>query len=301
MATQRLPDLPSDEIVRAQPVSERRVQSLFDNYLRERQLTRTTEMLFARAGALELKHLPAPEDVGDFGFKAIVSKQSFLEGVDSLIVSAQGWAIGQEDFLLKYFGENLLDAVNGYVGEQVVRDASAILRALEEMADELRGQGFVPSSYVVTGSMGQALFEELRRATQNPWNWYRQVNHSEGRAAHRFVGVHAGIPFIAIESVRTPMLFAVDLARFGTLTRYGNGQNYDPEFEVKAFTDDEARDVLARQPNLIPEPRPERGNESERIRELQLRVGLELWETFKLDVKDPAAVLARPLVDPDDQ
>ena len=297
IATQHLPDLPSDEIVRAQPVSERRVRNLFDNYLRERQLTRTTEMLFARVGALDFKHLPAPEDVGDFGFKAIVSKHSFLEGVNSLIVSAQGWAMGQEDFLLKYFGENLLDAVNGYVGEEVVRDASAILSALKEMAVELRGQGLEPSAFAVTGSTGQALFEELRRATQNPWNWYRQVNHSASRATHRFIGVHEGIPFIAIESVRAPMLFAVDLARFGTLTRFGKGPNYDPEFEVNPFTDDAARDELARQPNLILEPRPERGNESERIRQLRLRVGLELWETFKLDVQDPAAVVARPLVD----
>lgn len=301
MATQRLPDLPSDEIVRSQPVSERRVRNLFDNYLRERQLTRTTEMLFARVGALALKHLPAPEDVGDFGFKAIVSKHSLLEGVHSLIVSAQGWAMGQEDFLLKYFGENLLDAVNGYVGEEVARNASAILRALEDMADELRGQGFEPSASVITGSTGQPLFEELRSATIDPWEWYSQVNGNAGRATHRFVGVHAGIPIIAIESVRTPMLFAVDLARFGTLTRYGKGQNYDPDFEVKAFTDDEARHVLARQPNLILAPPPDSGQDEERIRELQLRVGLELWETYQIDVKDPDAVIARPVADPVDE
>jgi len=135
-------------------------------------------------------------------------------------------------------------------------------------------------------------------ATVNPWAWYREQGVQMGRATHRFIGVHAGIPLVAIEAVRTPMLFAVDLARFATLTRYGVGPNFDPEFSVEAFTDETARKVLARQPNLILDPPPESGLDEERIRQLQLRVGLELWETYKLDVKDPDAVIARPLADP---
>src|SRR4051794_4057125 len=94
------------------------------------------------------------------------------------------------------------------------------------------------------------------------------------------------------------MLYAVDLAQFARLTRYGEGPKFGPELKVEPFSDDQARRALARQPNLILDPPPESGLDDERVRRLQLRVGLELWETYKLDVKDPYAVIARPLADP---
>ena len=240
---------------------------------------------------------PLPEEVGDFGFKTTMFKRSFIDGVNSLIVSAQGWAEGQEDFLLKYFGDSLLDAVEGRLGKEVDLEASAILGALGEMAAELREQGLVPSAFALTGSIGNLLYENVRLRFQNPWNWYQQLGVTEGRATYRFIGAHAGTPVIGIEGVRTPTLLAVDLTQFGTLTRYGEGPNFDPEFRVTAFSDEEARKVLVRQPNLIMEPTPASGREEERIRQLQLRVGLELWETYKLDVKDPSAVIGRPLAD----
>jgi hypothetical protein len=254
-------------------------------------------MLFARVGALERNHPPVPEEVGDFGFKAIVSKHSFIDGVNSLIVSAQGWAIGQEDFLLKYLGERLNEAIQGRLGPDVEQDDLAIRTAFNEMIEELRGQGYSPSTLVVTGSLSQPLYVALQVSIQNPWSWYRELG-VERRATHRFIGVHAGIPVVVIEAVRTPMLYAVDLAQFATLVRYGEGPDFDPEFRVTPFNDEEARKVLARQPRLILEPPPDSGEDEERVRQLQLRVGLELWETYKLDVKDPGAVIARPLADP---
>jgi len=298
MAVQRPSYELSDEEIRAQPVSELRVGRLFDNYLRERKLTRTTEMLFDRVDALEKKTPPIPERVGDFGFKATVFKRSFIDGVNSLIVSAQGWAEGQEDFLLKYFGESLRDAAEGRLGHEVDGEARAILSALEEVAEELREQGLGASAFAITGSIGNRLYEEVQKKLQNPWDWYRKLGTTDGRATYRFIGAYAGTPVVGIEAVRTPTLFAVDLAQFGTLTRYGEGPNFDPEFRVTAFSDEEARKVLIRQPNLILDPPPVPGNEIERIRQLQLRVGLELWETYKLDVKDPGAVIARPLAAP---
>ena len=118
MAIQRLPDLPSDEELRGLPVSESRVQRLLQKYLRERALTRTTEMLFDRVGALERlpMHRPLPEGAGEFGFKTLAYKRSFIDSINSLMVSEQAWAEGQEDFLLKYVGENLQVAVQDQLG-----------------------------------------------------------------------------------------------------------------------------------------------------------------------------------------
>jgi hypothetical protein len=280
-----------------QPVSEQRKDRLLENYLRERQLTRTTEMLFDRASALELRHPPAPAHVRDFGFKAIVFKHSFIDGVNSLIVSAQDWAIGQEDFLLQFLEEKLQKAVDGRLGVDVEREVAPILDALDEMATELRYKAYSPSAFVIAGSLGPSLYESLQQATQNPWDWYG-LTGTQRRATHRFIGVHAGIPVVATGASQHPALYAIDVEAFATLTRYGEKQDYRPEFRVAPFSDEEARDVLARQPSLILDPPPDSGQDEERVRQLQLRVGLELWETYKLDIKDPGAVIARPLADP---
>jgi hypothetical protein len=292
-----LVDSLDQEFIIQQPVSERRERNLRENYLRERQLTRTTEMIFDRVGALETEHLPPPDGVRDFGFKSIVFKHSFIDGISSLIVSARDWAVRQEDFLLRHLEEKLRGAVSGRLGTDVDRDPSSILDAFGGPAADLRGQGYSPSAFLVTGSLGQPLYEALQHNTQDPWAWYPWPGPNL-RATHRFVGAHAGIPIVAIEPSPEPRLYTVDLARFATLTRYGEGADFEPEFTVKPFTDDEARDVLARQPNLILDPPPGSGQDEERIRQLQLRVGLELWETYKLEVKDPGAVIARPLADP---
>jgi hypothetical protein len=301
MAIQSAPAFPTDDYIRQQPVSKEREQRLLANYLAERRLTRTTEMLFDRVGALRKESVPAPAPVGDFGFKVLVSKRSFVEGVASHIVSAREWAVGQEDFLLQYFEEKLRAAGVGRLGIDVERDVRSVLDALDQMTTELRARGFTPSGYVIAAQIGQELYrellQELKRATQDPWDWYTQPG-PHIRATHRFVGAFDNVPVVAIDATSLPAVYALDVVRFATLTRYGVGPDFDPEFRVEAFTDEAARNVLARQPNLILDPPPESGLEDERIRQLQLRVGLELWETYKLDVKDPGAVIARPLADP---
>ena len=92
----------------------------------------------------------------------------------------------------------------------------------------------------------------------------------------------------------TSDIYAVDLARFAILTRYGER----PVFGIEEFTERRAREILARQPRLILDPPPESGLEDERVRQLQLKVGLDLWETYELTVNDSNAVIGRPLVGP---
>ena len=143
--------------------------------------------------------------------------------------------------------------------------------------------------------LGQQLYDDLRKSLLRPGDV--RVNPPL-RSKHRVIGVHVetGAPVLDIAESPIPALYAVDLARFATLTRYGKGQDFEPEFRVEEFDETRARAILAQQPRLILEPPPESGLEEERIRQLRLRVGLELWETYDLTVKDPRAVIARPLV-----
>ena len=89
-------------------------------------------------------------------------------------------------------------------------------------------------------------------------------------------------------------MYVVDLASFAFLTRYGER----PEFAIQEFDEGRARNLLLENPRIISEPPPESGLEEARIRQLRLKVGLRLYETYDLEVRNPAAVLGRRLVGP---
>ena len=64
-------------------------------------------------------------------------------------------------------------------------------------------------------------------------------------------------------------MYAVDLARFATLTRYGEL----PEFNIEPFDEIQAREILKRQPRLILNRHPSQSWRTSAIRQLQLRSG----------------------------
>src|SRR5204862_7594873 len=111
-------------------------------------------------------------------------------------------------------------------------------------------------------------------------------------STYRLTGVHHGVPVLDTAESPEATLYAVDLSRFATLIRYRD----DSVPQIQTFGDDAAAEILRQQPRLIVTPSPESGLDQERIRQLQLRVGLEIWETYESVAKDPDAVLARPLV-----
>lgn len=299
VAVQRIADdISSEDFILTQPVSESRKQEFFDHYLAERQLTRTTEMAFGQAGVLRQlpKHV-APPSVRDSGFRIIVFKASFVDGVHSVLVSGQRFAMTMEEHLLTQLNGALQNATTDRLGDDISPDLSAFSSALDQMADDTLRRGGDVSLFVLAGQIGQELYDQFKATLQNPYQWYRERGITK-RAVHRFMGAHAGVPVLNIADSPTPTLYAVDLAQFGTLTRYGKGPDFLPEFHVYGFTAAEARTVLARRPRLIMDPPPESGDDDERIRQLRLRVGLELWETYDLKVHDdPRAVIGRPIVD----
>lgn len=300
MAIQRIADdTSSEDFILAQPVSERLVAEFLAYFLRERDLTRTTEMAFKQSGALKLLQKPAPPEVRDSGFRIIVFKASFVDGVHSVLVSGQRFATTLEEHLLRELNEALQKATTDRLGDDISPSVPSFIAALDQMTDGIQRRGGDVSLYVLAGQIGQELYDQFKERLQNPYAWYRERGIQK-RALHGFMGAYAGVPVLNIANSPTPTLYAIDLAQFATLTRYGEGQDFLPEFRVYAFSPDDAREVLARNPHLILDPPPDSGDEDERIRQLRLRVGLDLWETYDLKVKDPRAVLGRPIVDPAD-
>lgn len=86
----------------------------------------------------------------------------------------------------------------------------------------------------------------------------------------------------------------MDVGRFARLTRYGE----KPEFEVEEITPQRARELLSKNPNLVSNPPAGPQTEEERLRQLQLKVGLQLFETYELAVLEREAAASCPLVGP---
>jgi hypothetical protein len=280
-----------DDLILSSPVSEQRKTAFLSDFLAQRREAQAVEMLFERAGAFKLKQPPPPKDVESAGFRSIVFKGPFVEGSNWLTGSAWGYATAMERHLLRRLEEALREATIERIEASVERDARAIPRALSEMARELVGSGFQPSLFAFAGELGSQLYTDLTKEVIPDWDPRVQATL---RTTYRIVGMFAGVPIMDIPVSPMPAVYAVDLASFASLTRYGE----KPEFEVKEIDEERAREILARQPRLIMDPPPNSGLEEERIRQLQLRVSLDLWETYELTVKDPRAVVGRPLVGP---
>jgi hypothetical protein len=297
MATHRVRDLTADDdFIRRAPVSERRKEQFLWEYQAERRRVRTLEGLFERAGSLRLEALPPPTSALSVGVNAIVFKASFVEGANWLLPAAQPFAVAREEALLRHFDDQLRQATSDYRGATVHRNRTTISDALSALASELQRRDYAADVFVITGPLGQELYDDLTGVDLAPTTPSPGTQMSL-RNDYRLINTHDGIPILDIAESPTPSLYAVDLARFATLTRYSEDSDLTPEFAVRAFTDTTARDVLKRQPRLILDPPAESGMEDERVRQLQLRVGLELWETYRLDVHDREAVMARPLAD----
>jgi hypothetical protein len=290
-----------DTLILEGDISKRRKRQLLDEYLLERQRAQVVERLFDRVGAYIEKRLPAPETVKPFGFSAIVFKGPFVEGANWTHVNARHLARVQEDHLLRQLELTLRSAAIQRQEDAIFPSMRSIVAALDGMMHDLRWRGYEPSLLVLAGQIDQDVYDDLGNAVYSSGNWCHGLGLPHQAAQHladHLIGVHAEMPFLGIDESPTPMLYAVDLARFATLIRYGEPPEFGPKFDVREITADDARAILARQPKLILDPPPESGMEAERIREMQLRARLELWETYEIKVKDPNAVVARPLAEP---
>ena len=282
---------PEDELILRSPVSDRLKAEFFEDYLSQRRDIQVVEMLFERVGAFRLTQSAPPNHVDADGFRRIVFKGPLVEGANWF--QRRGWdfAVPMERRLLQRLAEALRSATDGRLAGEVTREAEALVLAFEDMTRELASLTYRPTLLAVAGDLGTQLYIDLTKKVTPDWD---PRVEAALRTTYRILGMYRDIPILEIPGGEEPAVYAVDLARFATLTRYGE----QPVFEIEEFTEDRAREILARQPRLILDPPPESGLDDERIRQLQLRVGLDLWEMYELTVKDPNAVIGRPLVGP---
>jgi ppGpp synthetase/RelA/SpoT-type nucleotidyltranferase len=266
------------------PVAEPLVSRFLEEYLSDWRQAGATDMLFRRAGALQVLTEDRP-DIG-IGYNALVPKGPFVEGSNWLPLPTWELAVGIEQQVALAFEGHLRAAVKGRFGDLVDRDPAAMIAAADMMIDELQSAGYSPSAIVIAGRPSTGIAVALTDLVTPDWELDGVLS-----TTFHILGMHRDLPIFEMDHPGPPALYVVDLDRFGSLRRYGD----QPEFSLDSIDAVKAAEWLQREPSFVPDipPRPE--YEQARLQQLMLHVHLRLYERYELNVEDPRAVVGRPL------
>lgn len=279
-----------DAYVLANHVSDERRSAFLKSFVSDRRTTAVTEFLFGRANSL----LPGDRASGSdhaTGFNTLYFKGPFVEGSNWMPANTWDFAVSLELHLLGRLEVALQDAAAGRLGQDVYRSADAVLTAIDAMVSECVSLGYYPSLIVLSGELGLQLYVDLEK--QIVGSWHDQFKR-EFATEFRLVGSYRGLPILDIPQSDVPSVYVVDLGAFGRLIKHSDA----PDFALEEFDEERAKQLLCENPALISNPAPDSGLDADRVKQLQLRVGLRLYETYEIQVDDPNSVIARPLVGP---
>ena len=284
------PHTPEDEYILQQPVSEERKLRFLEKFIADRRQVGTLDSLFQRVGALERSSQGGPD--GGLGYNTLVPKGPFVEGSNFLDLPTWDLAIGIEFGLARQLEEALRAATDGRLGVVIEADAQAIVQAADEMAEELSEAGYTPTVFILVGRPSVDLAVALTYLVTPDWELKGIL-----RMGFKILGAHRDVPIVEIDQGGAPAFYAVDLAKFARLRRFGSR----PEFALNEIDAEEAAELLEENPGLIKEPPPVPGMENERVRKVLLQLHLRLYERHELVVQDRSAVVGRPVNYPSDE
>ncbi len=264
-------DLQDVEILKL-PISEKRRGRFLDSYLSDRSQTETLKPLFTRVGAFQA--LPEFDQKHRFGFNVLLKKEPFCDLPNWGEVSTWKFAVEAERYLLRKLMALLPDR------DQPTRNRltpDALVATLGGLAALGVDSGYSPSVLVITGQLAPEEVVELHESGGVTPQW---GTGSELPGSHWVLGTHRGLPVLHLPQFETQRVYAIDLARFASLTKYD-----EVEYELAEIDETRARKILSR--------RQEDSNgqliTDEAILELRLQVNLQLFESYSIDLIDPEA------------
>lgn len=276
---------PEGEVfVQENPVSRRLVDAFYESFLEDRRKAAATELLFRRAAAFTRS-----DDWNDgcaAGFNALIHKGPFVEGSNWLPYRTWQFAVAMERHLLSRFGRLMDDNAQPH-SDGVELSWPAILKKVDELRSELRSRGYAPSAIVIAGQLEIDLMVDLHRHAVPRWELPEELQ------APWIEGMYEDSPIFNVREAGAPQtLYVADLAAFAKLTKYSP----DARYSVDEIDEGRAREILKRNPEVmsIPDRRPD--TLDERLRLLQLRVWLRLYESCGIELKDLRAALQAKLV-----
>jgi len=279
-----------DAYVLKSKISDTRKQKFLDEFIADRVRAGTIDKLFQQVRALQRRSGNGPP--GGLGYNTLVPKGPFVD--DSNWVELPTWdlAIGIESALARELETALRQATRERLGEEIDAEAQAIVQAADAMAEELRNAGYTPTLYVLVGRPSINLAVALTYLVKPDWELSGPLH-----MAFKILGTRGDVPILEVDEGDIPALYAVDLARFARLRRFGNR----PEFALNEIDAQEGAEWLAENPALVKEPPPMPGLENERLSHLLLQAHLRLYEKHELMVLDQSAAIGRPVNFPPDE
>ncbi len=274
-------ELRKEEFIIAKQVSERRVDAFLESFLEHRRQTATTESIFKRVGAFTAVH--EWNDSVAYGFNVLLLKGPFVEGSNWAPYYTWQFALAAERHLLGRLEALLRESAS--VVDEVHYDWPEILATVDRLSDKLASDAFHASVIVLAGPMETDFAVDLHKHATPDWELGEQFR------SPWIMGAYNDKPIVIVREAESRALYVVDLAEFATLTKYGR----DAELHVHPIDEARAREVLAEEPQAITIPEGGPNTLEERIRQLQLRVWVRLYESYDIEVRNPIAVKAAGL------
>lgn len=267
-----------DEFVLRSSVSDERKQAFLANFLEDRAKAATLETLFARVE--QFRRAEEPNDTVSAGILALLRKGPFVEGSRWLPYRTWPFAVASERHLLDRFGHLLHRTTEPRFITAVAEQWDDILAGVGALWEDLKRREYEASAVVITGQLQPNLLIESHVHLTPTWEL------PEDLQGPWIIGAVGVLPVLHLRDLTIPGLFVVDMGRFASLTKYGP----DAEFSVEDFSETRARELIDQNPDLVRLPEGAPDTTEERLRQLQLHVGLRLYESLGLEVNDPQAV-----------
>ena len=278
------PSPPDKEVyVQGNPISTRLKDAFYQSFLDDRANAAAVEKVFKQGGGFTRSD--DWDDSVAAGINAIIYKGPFVEGSNWLPYRTWSFAVAAEVHLLNKF-RTVLEQNVRLVTEEVDLNWQAIFAAVDKFSEELTNKGYAPSVIVIVGQLDVELMVELNNLVVPDWELPKELR------ALWIEGTYEGVPILNIRDVAVPhTLYVADLAAFAKLTKYSP----DAKFNLDEMDEDRAREILAKKPEAVTIPSGRPDTLEEKLRLLQLRVWLRLYESYDIEVQNPEAALGAKL------
>ncbi len=253
------------------PVSEARVQAFEDDYLKGRKAIGAVEKIFRYYGLFQ--HKAIPNHLTSFGFNQVVNKGPFVDSSNWSDLKGWGFAVAEENHLLKELHTHLADSVN--LSHQTLPDAISkkpqeILNTAKKMADLLSIQD--QCLIVIASHLDVGTVVSLDKMLTTPeWELGDELR------TNWILGKHEGRLILHLNDRALDSLYVVDVPKFASLVQY------DPIVDLKVLAIDEvtAKQMLKDNPELNLD-----------ANSLLSMVRLILYQSYEIQIRDRKAVWA---------
>jgi hypothetical protein len=270
-----------DDFVMRARLSDTRVANFRRAFVEDRKKAAVVESLFSLSGAFVRSN--DRNDTYAAGFRIRIFKGPFVDRSNWAEYRTWEFAVAAERHLLDRL-RTALEQAHPATEPVIAREWVDVLARSDQLCASLLSNGYAPTLLAVGGPLDIDMLANAHRHFVPDWELEPKLNRPW------IIGAHNGLPILHFRQGE-PAVYAVDLRRFGQLTKFSP----DIEFKIEEFDEARAREMLSANRLAAALAEGEADTLENRLRRIRTQVGLTLWESYGLDVLDTGAVLAAKL------